>query len=403
MNFNLPVVGRDNLPEVDSTKPVKVCLASMAPFVGGAEVAAERLALGLQDAGHEVVIVLGKRAEVFERMERAELRCRHAPMEFTDKWHMIRYWRARQGLRKLLRDECPDIIHSNDLPTHQIVSDAARGLGIPRICHHRFPFDRRCIDWLNKFGAERHLFVSQSLMEEQVACSERLKRSPCSVVYDGLPMPAVPDDVDRATARRQLGLAADQVIALFAGQIIERKGVADLLQAWLLLKPAWGEKAELVMVGDDVQGQGTYRRAMEQLAENLKCGARFVGFQRNVGTWHTAADVVLVPSHVEPLGNATLEAMSFARPVIGCAVGGIPEMIVPEETGLLVPPRSPESLARALERLLLDSDLRASLGKQGRSRCEERFSLQAHTESVLSEYRQVLRPKRLMQPEEVRA
>src|SRR3712207_71991 len=107
---------------------LKVCLASMAPFVGGAEVAAERLAGGLLGAGHDVLVVLGTRGPVQERMERAGLRCAHCPMYLTDKWHWLRYVRARNRLRRVLRHQRPDVIHSNDLPTHQIVSDAARGL-----------------------------------------------------------------------------------------------------------------------------------------------------------------------------------------------------------------------------------------------------------------------------------
>ncbi len=54
----------------------------------------------------------------------------------------------------VLREYGPDVVHSNDLPTHQIVGDAARGLGMPRICHHRFPFEGPAVDWLNKAGAE---------------------------------------------------------------------------------------------------------------------------------------------------------------------------------------------------------------------------------------------------------
>src|SRR5262245_12987506 len=108
----------------------RVVLASMAPFVGGAEIAAERLAVGLREAGHEVLVLLGTRNEVYERMAGAGLRPVHAPMCLTDKWHILRYWSARRGLGKLILRFAPDVIHSNDLPTHQIVSDAARGLGV---------------------------------------------------------------------------------------------------------------------------------------------------------------------------------------------------------------------------------------------------------------------------------
>src|SRR5262245_27314054 len=115
---------------------LKICLTTLAPFVGGAEVAAERLALGLREHGHEVFLDVGKQGEVMERMQQAGLRCICSPMHFTDKWHWWRYYEARKKLQQLLLREHPDIIHSNDLPTHQIVSDAARRLRVPRVCHH---------------------------------------------------------------------------------------------------------------------------------------------------------------------------------------------------------------------------------------------------------------------------
>ena len=361
----------------------------MAPFVGGAEVAAERLALGLRDAGHDILLVLGRPGAVRDRMEKAGLRCLVSPMYLTDKWHMLRYWGARRKLAGVLRQERPDVIHSNDLPTHQFVSDAARNLNAPRICHHRFPFPGAAIDWMNKFGAERHLFVSRALMEEMVTSSDRLKNGRRAIVYDGLEQPPEPALSDRLNARRQLGLPADRTVVTFAGQVVERKGIAELIRAWSLLGDV-ARLAELVIVGDDLAGGGTYRASMEHLSRTENCPARFVGFQKNVGDWLLASDIAVVPSHVEPLGNATLEAMAYALPVVGSRVGGIPEMIVDGETGLLVPPKSPGMLAAALGRLIGDRDLRRVLGKAGRRRCAERFGLKVHVRAVVAEYRRAL-------------
>jgi glycosyltransferase involved in cell wall biosynthesis len=369
---------------------MKICLASMAPFLGGAEVAAERLAIGLRDAGHDVLVILGKRAEVYERIGKTGLRCLYVPMYFTDKWHVLRYWRARNRMRSLLQRERLDVIHSNDLPSHQIVSDAARTLGIPRVCHHRFPYNGASIDWLNKFGAERHLFVSDSFMADMIGQSASLRDSNRHVVHDGIPVPDFPSAEDRQRVRQRLGLPLDKQIVLFAGQMIEIKGIADLLRAWSFLEEKLKEKSILVLVGEDQQQRGAYRRGMEKLAEDLKIQARFTGFCPNVADWQMAADVAVVPSHVEPFGLVTVEAMSYGLPVIGTAVGGLCETIVPDETGLLVPPRSPEQLAQALTRLLTSAATRQQFGKAGRRRCEEKFSIGTHTQKVLEEYNQVL-------------
>src|SRR5207302_431401 len=105
---------------------------------------------------------------------------------------------------------------------------------------------------------------------------------------------------------------------------------------------------------------------------------RFMGFQSDLRPWLTAPDVAVVPSHVEPLGNATLEAMAYGLPVLACAVGGIPEMVEHQVTGVLVPPRAPDRLADALTALIADAPRRRALGNAGRARCEAFFSLDAH-------------------------
>lgn len=371
-------------------RPLRVFLASDAPFLGGAEVAIERLAQGLIAAGHEVLLAVGHKGPVLDRFRDLKLPCVHAPMPLTDKWKVVQYLWSRLRLTGLMTRFRPDIVHSNDLPTHQIVSDAARRLPVPRICHHRWIFPRDGIDWLNKFGAHRHLFVSKALMEMLCAESAKLAASSRAVVHDGLPLPAAPTDLARRQARADLGLGQDKMLVLFAGQIIERKGVADLLRAWSEIQARHAKRADLVIAGDDLAGKGAYRAEMEKLARDLGSSARFVGFQKDVARWLIACDMAVVPSHEEPLGNATLEAMAQARPVIGSNVGGIPEMIADGETGLLVPPKDPPALAEAIESLLVDPTRCISLGDAGRRRCERLFSLEAHTESVLREYRGLL-------------
>lgn len=371
-------------------EPLTVLLAAWAPFRAGAEVAAERLAIGLREAGHRVTVVLGTDGATRNSMCDADLDVRYIPLAFTDKLKWWRYRSAQRNFRGLLREVRPDVLHANDLPTSQMVGEAAAKLGIPLVCHHRWVFGGQAIDWFNKFGAERHLFVSQALMDDLCGASSRLAASNRAVVHDGITPPTEPSEADRADARRRLAVPTEKLLVLFAGQIIERKGVADLLYAWKQLSANWSARAELVFIGDDLENAGKYRREMESLAVEQSCRARFLGFQRNVSDWIIAADVCVVPSHTEPLGNATLEAMAHGRPVIGSNVGGIPEMIGDGETGLLVPPRDPTCLASAIDTLLGDADLRRQFGQAARRRCEERFSLRAHVDAVVREYRQVV-------------
>ena len=366
--------------------PLRICLCSLAPFIGGAEIALERLAIGLQGKGHRVVCVLGSKNEVGERYTSNGVKWNYFPMPFISKWNFIYYFYSIFSVRKFLKKQQFNIVHANDLPSFQFISHAAKPFKIPRLCHHRYIFGGKAIRWFLKFGVEYHLYVSNALRKDLETAYPPLAKHPGEVVYDGLPLPSLTTLGERQEIKRKLNLPYNKIIVLFAGQIIPRKGVQDLLQAWSILPANVSNKAYLVIIGDDLAGKGAYRREMEVLAKKLAVPADFRGFQKNVDEWLEAVDIVTVPSHIEPLGNATLEAMAHARPVIGAAVGGIPEMIVDGETGLLVPAQDPKALAEALALLIEDPSLVRRMGQAARRRCEDVFSLERHVENVLRVY-----------------
>jgi len=99
---------------------------------------------------------------------------------------------------------------------------------------------------------------------------------------------------------------------------------------------------------------------------------------------------VAVPSHREGFGVACAEAMAHARPVVASAVGGLLDLVVDGETGVLVPPRDVPALREALEGLLADPELRRRLGEAGRVRVQERFSWPAVTDATIAAYEDAL-------------
>jgi glycosyltransferase involved in cell wall biosynthesis len=109
-----------------------------------------------------------------------------------------------------------------------------------------------------------------------------------------------------------------------------------------------------------------------------------------LGPWYERAAVVCCPSRREGYGVVAREAMAHGRPVVATAVGGLVDAVEDGVTGLLVPPRDPDALRAALERLLADPDLRSRLGSAARERARERFSREAATTSALDAYRAAL-------------
>jgi glycosyltransferase involved in cell wall biosynthesis len=167
---------------------------------------------------------------------------------------------------------------------------------------------------------------------------------------------------------------------LFVGRLVERKGVAHLIEA--LTRMRTRVPARLVVVGD-----GPERPKLEELARRQGAGDR-VEFRGRIAPdelqrTYAAADAFVLPAvhdargDTEGLGVVLLEAMNYGIPVIASRVGGIVDIVVDEETGLLVPPGDPGALAGALDRVLGDPDLGRRLGEGGRRRLAERFSWDA--------------------------
>src|SRR5690606_28316366 len=112
---------------------------------------------------------------------------------------------------------------------------------------------------------------------------------------------------------------------------------------------------------------------------------RFVGRQSNVPAWLAAADGLILPSHWEGMPNAVLEAMAASLPVIGTQVEGTEELVIPGETGWLVPPHQPLALAETILQWISDPQKRTQFGQRGRALVLEKYSY----DKMVSHYEQL--------------
>ncbi len=158
---------------------------------------------------------------------------------------------------------------------------------------------------------------------------------------------------------------------LYAGRLSTEKGILDLLAAS-------DNGMKLTIAGDG------------PLRDRVPGALGFVSHDK-LGPLYDRAAVVAVPSHREGFGVVCAEAMAHGRPVVAGAVGGLLDLVVHEETGLLVPPRDVEALRAALHRLLDDDELRARLGANARKRAEENLSWDHVTDLTLQAYEEALR------------
>jgi glycosyltransferase involved in cell wall biosynthesis len=172
----------------------------------------------------------------------------------------------------------------------------------------------------------------------------------------------IPSGVELPT---EVGAEADPPEVLYAGRLSEEKGVLELVDA--------ARGMNLVVVGDG------------PLRARVPAARGFVPHGELQGLFARAA-VVACPSRREGFGVTCLEAMAHGRPVVASGVGGLRDLVVDGETGILVPARDADALRAALERLLGDAGLRRRLGVAGRERARKHFSWDVVTEATLGAY-----------------
>jgi glycosyltransferase involved in cell wall biosynthesis len=192
----------------------------------------------------------------------------------------------------------------------------------------------------------------------------------------------------RSRLREELQIPADAIVLAHVGRLAPVKGQRELLEAVASLRT---DGLRAVFFGRDLERGGAYRRELELCANELGLGGviHFAGFRADAAAALREADALVLPSWIEGLPLAVLEAMAHAKPVVATAVGGTPEAVLEGQTGLLVPPRDVPALAAALRALIEDEDLRLRLGAAGRERVEARFRATAMTERILQLYDEI--------------
>ncbi len=198
------------------------------------------------------------------------------------------------------------------------------------------------------------------------------------VVPHGIRVEDFPTEGTRASVAAEFGLNAREPIVGTVGRLSFQKATEDFIEAAALLRQRFPDAQFLIV------GEGERRAELEHLVEarGLRANVRFTGYREDVPRLLAAMDVFVLPSLYEGMPFSILEAMAAARPVVATRVDGVPEIVVEGETGMLVPPREPEKLAKAIGFLLAHPDHAREMGRRGRERVRTHFSWEHMVEMI---------------------
>jgi L-malate glycosyltransferase len=362
-----------------------IAIASTQRHWHGGEEQARLLAVGLRQRGHRCVFLARRDGALAQRMAADGFEV----FSFAGGGRSpLALWQIRRHLRRI----APDVLHYNDSHALMGAGLAALGLRIPaRIVARRVDFPLRSTRPYRWFS-DRVVCVSRAVAE--VCAAGGIPAEMLGVVHDGVD-PARVRSGDRQRGRRSLGLTDDQALLLTVAKLTDHKGHRFLLDAL----PAVIQKVSNVVLA--LAGDGELREVLERQAQQLgiQSHVRFLGYRDDVPDLIHAADVFVLPSHMEGLCSTLIDVMLAGRPIVTTTAGGIPDLVGSDEPGTervawTVPPCDSMRLAEAILRALASPGECAAMQQRACRRAEQLFTAECMVDATLKMYRGVMKRMR---------
>jgi len=336
------------------------------------------MAVGARDAGHEVAVLCGGHGTLIEKLNEENIRV--IPLDTMERdISLSKEISSFFQIIKVLDEEEPDVFHINSSKMGGLGGVAGRIAGVEKIIFtaHGWAFNEPRPVY-QKIIIKFFIWLTLLFSHEIICVSEKTKKDVSSwpfiknklkVIYNGL-------------NKFELAHRADNSFTV--GTIAELhkiKGLDILLTAWS--KFIKNHSAKLIIIGG-----GEERENLQNMARNLGISDSviFNGYVENARSLLSTFDIFVLPSRSEAMPYAPLEAGLAGLPVVTTSVGGIPEIIENNVSGILVEKENPEALLSALIKLFENADLRKKLGENLKKKVETEFSLDKMVRETLKLY-----------------
>jgi glycosyltransferase involved in cell wall biosynthesis len=288
--------------------------------------------------------------------------------------------------RHLIRSTATDLVHLHSRRGADTLGGlGARWAGVPVVLTRRV--DNPEPSWI--VGAKYRLYdrvITISHAIRKVLIQQGVDQGRIRCIHSALDPSPFERPCRRDAFLEEFGLAPDDQIVGMAAQFIPRKGHSLLLQAIpAILRDH--PRARFLLFGRGPLHEEVSRKVVEAGLENT---VRLPGFREDLPTLLPCLDLLVHPATREGLGIILLQAAASGIPVVASKAGGIPEAVVDQETGLLVPPSDPGALASAVSSILSDPVRARSLGDRGRHRIHSEFSVDRMVGGNLGVYQELL-------------
>lgn len=378
---------------------MRICHVITRLIIGGAQENTVLTCQGLHDKGHQVCLVTGPEAgPEGSLLEEARAggyavevvpSLRRAARPLTDL-------RARRDLARLFAQMRPDVVHTHSSKAGILGRLAARDAGIPHILHtiHGMSFNRTQPVVLQALyrGLERYcahftdrLVCVADAMTAQAVAAGIAPAEKFVTVYSGMRTNHFnPERYDRQAVRQAWGFGENDVVVGTIARLFRNKGYEQLIPA-MALAAKENPRLRFVWVGNGAQ-RDEYMSRLDELGLHERVVLTGLIPPHEVPRMLAGMDLLVHASQWEGLPRAAVQALLMRVPVISFAIDGAPEVVIPDQTGELVPLNDIAGLARAMVALAADAPNRQRLGETGHRLCLTRFDYHAMVDQLEAIY-----------------
>ncbi len=309
----------------------------------------------------------------------------------TEGYHRIA--RCYRLIYSILRNGSFDLIHTNGYFADIIGLPIALMLHIPAITTcHGFISNNWKYRLYNKLD-----HVALRFFNKIIAVSAEIKDDLIRSGISGSRILVIPNAVDmnykeglciinRQQQHRYLNIKTDDFVIGYIGRLSEEKGIKYLIEAGLLLSKS-RVPLKVLIIGD-----GSQRKELEDYVKekNMNQQIIFTGFQADIEKWLPALDVFVLPSLTEGTPMALLEAMSFGIPVVASRVGGVPNIVMNGQNGILVSAGNSKEIADSLNLLFQDISFRQKISREARNLIKTKYNSDIWCNTIQDQYAKLI-------------
>lgn len=309
-------------------------------------------------------------------------------------------WHARRLIERI----APVMVHLN---SSTLVAPAIGSFlaGVPVIWHIREPLAKGYTGLRRAFLRWAiHRYATRAIAISQYDAIQLIPNGRVRVVYNFVDFSQFDRALDGAAIRAEFGISSDAPVIAMLGGVARPKGTLTFVQAMAQVKTAYPSAHGLIVgpelpashqlsikeLAKQILGTDAYARSVAQALSKVPGRVILTGVRNDVPQILAASDILVFPSTVPHFARPVIEAAAMAKPAVASDLGGPQELIVHQQTGLLVPPGDPDALAQGILTLLSDRALAQAMGEAAYRRAREHFDAAHNAAKTMAIYEEVL-------------